>query len=76
MKGISNSFLRTICALIIGLVLVMFPNEAGDYLVITIGVVFLIPSLLKYHRVFCHDCGGEAVAFLSKGSAACCLVCG
>ena len=47
MKGISNSFLRTICALIIGLVLVMFPNEAGDYFVITIGVVFLIPALLS-----------------------------
>jgi len=45
MKGISNSFLRTICALIIGLVLVMFPNEAGDYFVITIGVVFLIPAV-------------------------------
>lgn len=47
MKGISNSFLRTICALIIGLVLVMFPNEAGDYFVITIGVIFLIPALLS-----------------------------
>ena len=47
MKGISNSFSRTICALIIGLVLVMFPNEAGDYFVITIGVVFLIPALLS-----------------------------
>ena len=47
MKGISNSFLRTICALIIGLVLVMFPNEAGDYFVITIGVVFLIPAVLS-----------------------------
>lgn len=47
MKGISNSFLRTICALIIGLILVIFPNEAGDYLVITVGVVFMIPSLLS-----------------------------
>lgn len=25
----------------------MFPNEAGDYFVITIGVVFLIPALLS-----------------------------
>lgn len=47
MKGISNSFLRTICALIIGLLLVMFPIQAGDYFVITIGVVFMIPSLLS-----------------------------
>ena len=59
MKGISNSFLRTICALIIGLVLVMFPNEAGDYFVITIGVVFLIPALLSIIRVFCHECRRE-----------------
>lgn len=47
MKGISNSFLRTICALIIGLLLVVFPVQAGDYFVITIGVVFMIPSLLS-----------------------------
>ncbi len=47
MKGISYSFLRAICALVIGLILVMFPDEAGDYLIITIGVVFLVPSLLS-----------------------------
>ena len=47
MKGVNNSFLRAICALIIGLILVMFPNEAGDYLVITVGVMFMIPSLLR-----------------------------
>ena len=47
MKGVNNSFLRAICALIIGLILVMFPNEAGDYLVITVGVMFMIPSLLS-----------------------------
>ena len=47
MKGLSYSFLRTICALIIGLVLVMFPDQAGDYFVITIGVIFLVPSLIS-----------------------------
>ena len=44
MKGLSYSFLRAICALVIGLVLVMFPDQAGDYFVITIGVIFLVPS--------------------------------
>ena len=44
MKGLSYSFLRAICALVIGLVLVMFPVQACDYLVITIGVIFLVPS--------------------------------
>lgn len=47
MKGISYSFLRAVCALVIGLVLVMFPNQAGDYFVITIGVIFLVPSLIS-----------------------------
>ena len=47
MKGLSYSFLRAICALVIGLVLVMFPDQAGDYFVITIGVIFLVPSLVS-----------------------------
>lgn len=47
MKGISYSFLRAVCALVIGLVLVMFPDQAGDYFVITIGVIFLVPSLIS-----------------------------
>lgn len=47
MKGLSYSFLRIICALIIGLVLVMFPDQASDYFVITIGVIFLVPSLIS-----------------------------
>lgn len=47
MKELSFSFLRIICALIIGLVLVMFPDRAGEYFIITIGVVFLIPSLIS-----------------------------
>jgi uncharacterized membrane protein HdeD (DUF308 family) len=44
---ISYAFLRAIAALVMGLVLVMFPADAGIYLVITLGIVFLIPSLLS-----------------------------
>ncbi len=47
MKNISYSFLRSIAAFVIGLVLVLFPEEASDYFVITIGVVFLVPSLIS-----------------------------
>lgn len=47
MRGLSYSFLRAVCALVIGLILVMFPDQAGEYLVITVGVVFLIPSLIS-----------------------------
>lgn len=52
MKGLSYSFLRMICALVIGLILVMFPNQAGDYFVITIGVIFLVPSLVSIIAYF------------------------
>lgn len=47
MKTLNYSFLRTLCALIIGLVLVAFPNQASDYFIITIGVVFLVPSFIS-----------------------------
>lgn len=55
MKGISYSFLRAICALVIGLVLVMFPDQAGDYFVITIGVIFLVPSLVSIIGYFAQN---------------------
>jgi Uncharacterized conserved protein len=47
MKNLNYSFLRAICALVVGLVLTMFPAEAGNYLVITIGIVFMIPSVFS-----------------------------
>lgn len=40
------SLIRTICALVIGLVLVLWPNAATNYIVITIGVLFLIPGFI------------------------------
>lgn len=47
MKAMNYSLLRTICAFVIGLVLVMWPNDAVRYLVITIGVMFLIPGIIS-----------------------------
>ena len=55
MKGISYSFLRAVCALVMGLLLVMFPEQAGNYLVITIGVVFMVPSLIGLIAYFTQD---------------------
>lgn len=55
MKGLSYSFLRAICALVIGLVLVMFPDQAGDYFVITIGVIFLVPLLVSIIGYFAQS---------------------
>lgn len=42
----NNSFIRSVFALIIGLVLVIWPDLAADYLVITVGALFIIPGLL------------------------------
>ena len=47
--------MRAICALVIGLVLVMFPDQAGDYFVITIGVIFLVPSLISIIGYFAQS---------------------
>ena len=68
MKGLSYSFLRAICALVIGLVLVMFPDQAGDYFVITIGVIFLVPSLISIIGYFAQSTvmgGVQQIASLS-----------
>lgn len=46
MKHINFSLVRIVFAIIIGLVLVVWPYKASDYLVITIGVLFIIPGLL------------------------------
>lgn len=46
MKRMNYSIIRIVFALIIGLVLVNWPDAASDYLVITIGVLFIIPGLI------------------------------
>ena len=54
MKNINYAFLRAICALVAGVVLVMFPNEAGNYFVITIVALFMLPSLIGLISYFTH----------------------
>ena len=46
------SIIRCICALVIGVLLVAWPEAAILYLVITIGVLFLVPGLFFFIRVF------------------------
>lgn len=41
-----------LCALIIGILLVVWPDAAVNYLVITIGVLFLLPGLLGLFGYF------------------------
>lgn len=55
MKQMNYSLIRTVFALIIGLVLVIWPDTASDYLVITIGVLFIIPGLISLIGYFTNN---------------------
>lgn len=48
----NDSFVRSVFALIIGIVLILWPDLAADYLVITVGVLFIIPGLLGIFSYF------------------------
>lgn len=52
MKPINFFILRSAFALAIGLLLVFWPETAINYLVITIGVLFLIPGLISLIAYF------------------------
>ncbi len=52
MKTMNYSLLRIIFSLIIGLVLVMWPDAAGDYIVITVGVLFMVPGIISLFGYF------------------------
>ena len=47
MKTVNYSLIRILFALVIGLVLVLWPNAAASYIVITVGVAFLIPGIIS-----------------------------
>ena len=49
---LNYSLLRIVFALVMGLVLVLFPAQAGNYLVITVGVLFLVPALISIVAYF------------------------
>lgn len=57
MRTLSNSILRSVCSLVIGVLLVVWPETAMIYLVITIGVLFLIPGLVSMLGYFAHRTG-------------------
>ena len=52
MKTMNYSLIRILFALVIGLVLVLWPNTAASYIVITVGVAFLIPRCYQPFRLF------------------------
>lgn len=46
MKSLNYALVGSLCALILGILLVTWPDVAVNYLVITIGVLFLLPGLI------------------------------
>ena len=55
MKGLNGSVLRCIFAIVLGLVLVLWPEAAVTYLVITIGICFIIPGLFSLLNYFTRE---------------------
>ena len=47
MKTMNYSLMRILFAFVVGLVLVLWPNAAASYIVITVGVAFLIPGIIS-----------------------------
>ena len=52
MKAINYFMLRSVFALVLGLLLVLCPEEAINYLVITVGVLFFVPGLISLISYF------------------------
>lgn len=55
MKKINNSIIRSAFAVILGLVLVLWPEVAVTYLVITIGVCFILPGVFSLLHYFTRE---------------------
>ena len=54
-KKINNSVLRSAFAMILGFVLVLWPEAAVTYLVITIGICFIIPGIFSLLNYFTRE---------------------
>lgn len=47
MKTMNFSLIRILFALVVGLVLVLWPDAAASYIVITVGIAFLLPGVIS-----------------------------
>lgn len=54
MKTMNYCLIRILFAVVIGLVLVIWPDMAAKYIVITLGVAFLIPGIISLFAYFGH----------------------
>ena len=70
MKSFNYSLFSSLSALVIGILLVVWPGEAVTYLVITIGVLFLLPGLMGIFAVLTRSgAKGFSLPIVSIGSS-------
>ncbi len=55
MKHINNAVVRSLFSVVLGLVLILWPEAAIHYLVMTIGVLFMIPGIISLLAYFTRD---------------------
>lgn len=70
MKTINNAILRSAFAILLGLVMVLWPEAAITYLVITIGVLFILPGLFSILGYFTRpkEVNGDNPMFPIEGA--------
>lgn len=70
MKTINNAILRSAFAILLGLVMVLWPEAAITYLVITIGVLFILPGLFSILGYFTRskETNGDNPMFPIEGA--------
>ena len=63
MKKVNNSILRSAFAMILGFVLVLWPEAAVTYLVIAIGICFILPGIFSLLSYFTRENGAGSILF-------------
>ncbi len=66
---INYSFIRAIFALIIGLVLVCTPDDSAKYIVMTIGILFLVPGIIVLIGYFASQNNKTTTVFSEEQKA-------
>ena len=73
MKAINNTTLRIIFALALGIILIIWPSKTINYLVIIIGILFLIPGLISIMAYLSRNRQSPATMFLIESIGSCFL---
>lgn len=68
MKAVSSAVVRGILTVLLGLALIIWPEEAIKYLVITIGILFILPGLFSIIAYFTHSREFSTARFPIEGA--------